>query len=663
VADVADLIVRQTAAWQRFCGGGAIEEGTVRPEVAASWRRCRDGGLDPRAPKEPPKIAREHLAAVRMNHRPFVDAALPFMEFLRTAIRGSGFVLVLTDATGIVIELFGDAEQLFLARENNFVPGCSRAEEDVGTNAIGLALKEGRAVQLAGPEHWNVRHHRWTCASAPVFSPTGELLGTVTLSGESIRAHPHTLGMVISAAEAILEKLREREANQQRSRLDGMFSTLMTSMSEAILTVDAGGIVTNVNAAAAKLIAVSRYEAVGRKLVALFPGSPELVQVLDPSHPTRTYDVTLDATGGRSLAVTRHGLHTDEHQGFILSLRERRELHAGAPEATDLGAAFTFDDIIGRSARLLEQLELGRMAAAQSSRVLITGETGTGKELFAQAIHNASPRRRGPFVALNCAAIPRELMESEIFGYRGGAFTGSRKSGQIGKLELADGGTLFLDEISQLPLDLQSKLLRVLQDSTVTRLGDQRPVRVDVRIIAATNEDLYEKSARGDFRLDLYYRLGVIELTLPPLRERTEDLPAIADTLLRGIAQRLGQTSLRLSDGALSRLQGHDWPGNIRELENVLEMAGIVCAGDVIAPEHLAMRTRGPKLAAVEIAAPAAAVENSSKLRELELSAIRSAMRRMQGNVAGVSRSLGISRSTIYRRMKECGIVKSVHVE
>lgn len=646
------------AAWECFFSGGELDASVVRPEIAASWQRCRRLGIDQRAPKPPVKLDAAQLAAVREENKLLVETALPFMHFLKNAVKGSGFILVLTDRNGIVLEVFGDDRILEMARDNNYVAGCSRAEAEVGTNAISLALSERKAVQLTGPEHYNVRHHHWTCASAPVLSPDDELLGTVTLSGETINAHRHTLGMVISAAEAILERLRERHAQRRHSQVDALLSSVLTSISEAIVAIDGTGTVTHINSSAARMLAARPEHVVGKGIIKLFPSNPEIVHVLDDRRETGALEV-MGGAQQQVYAVTPYIMRKDGTvDGAILAVREQREFLKEVREVSGFNAVFDFNDIIGASTSLVEQIKLARIAAQQSARILIVGETGTGKELFAQAIHNCSPRRDGPFVAINCAAIPRELLESELFGYKGGAFTGSRKGGQLGKLELAEGGTLFLDEISQMPVDLQAKLLRVLQDGMVTRLGDTKPIRVNARIVAATNEDLYEKSCSGGFRQDLYFRLSVVELRLPPLRERHGDIPLLVEHILERIARKCEKGHLTLSEAAMDQLYRAHWPGNIRELENVLEMAAIVCDDGVIAPQHIAYRMKS-----LPASPQHATLLTMQPMREVEIELIRATMKELNGNIALVSRRLGISRSTIYRRMKESSIVRFVSID
>jgi len=657
-----DALEQVRRAWTSFTESGVLDATVVRSEVAASWQRCRQHAVDPRAPKPPLQLDSHQLAALKAANHDLLETALPFMAFLCNAVRGTGFILVVTDAAGLVLETFGDEQILAMARENNYVPGCCRSERAVGTNAICLALAERKPILVSGAEHWNVRHHCWTCATAPIFGTDGALLGTVTLSGESLHAHRHTLGMVISAAEAIHDRLCERAADQRRSRLDAMLASLLNSITEAIITIDGAGLVTNVNPAAARLLSLRAEQALGKSALRLFPGNPELMGVLEAGKDAGPIEVATESARGY-FVITPYVMQVDgAAQGAILALRPRKEFLDDVREISGFDAVIHFEHIVGRSAALMRQIDLARVAARQNSRILITGETGTGKELFAQAIHNASPRAPGPFVALNCAAIPRELLESELFGYKGGAFTGSRKGGQVGKLELADGGTLFLDEVNQLPLDLQAKLLRVLQDGMLLRLGDTKPIRVDVRIVAATNEDLYEKSRSGGFRQDLYFRLSVVEIALPPLRERADDIPLLAEHIIGRLAGKLGKGKLGLSAAAVDVLRRYPWSGNVRELENVLEMAAIVCEGERLEPAHLAYRMKGLLPAAA--ARPASAERGADQpLRDVEIDVIRSAMKEHQGNITLVSRKLRISRSTIYRRMKEHGITKSFRIE
>jgi transcriptional regulator with PAS, ATPase and Fis domain len=308
---------------------------------------------------------------------------------------------------------------------------------------------------------------------------------------------------------------------------------------------------------------------------------------------------------------------------------------------------YTFHDIVGESPALEEAKRLALRAARSMSPVLLVGETGVGKELFTHAIHHASPRSRRPLVRVNCAAIPRDLVEAELFGYEPGAFTGASKRGKPGKFELADGGSLFLDEIADMKLDVQANVLRVLQEKEVERIGGTDPIKVDFRLLAATHEDLEALVAEGRFRADLFYRLNVVPIRIPPLRERREDIPALVSHILCHLSEDMGRPPVRVTPAAMSALQGHDWPGNVRELVNVLERILNALDGDVIDVTHLPFVS----------SKPASAVRDADVgrlrrlLREHEDLAVQQALTLARGNKAEAARLLGIHRASLYRKL------------
>jgi sigma-54 dependent transcriptional regulator, acetoin dehydrogenase operon transcriptional activator AcoR len=661
---------RQHDAWHRFCSAGEISAEVVRDDVARSWMRCRSTGLHPHAPKAPVRLAAAELADLRRRNRRYLEAAAPFMRSPPQPVRDSGFLVVLTDASGIVLELYGPAETLSRAKANNYMAGCGRSEAVSGTNAIGMATIERRPVQLFGAEHYNVHHHGWACAAAPVFAPDGELLGTMTLSGECDNAHFHTLGLAIAAAEGIQARLRETVMEAQVRGSERIARSLLGHLSDPAVTINAAGEIVHLNRPAESLLGVEQTRVGGRKIGSLL-SAPQLAELLSGRIDPALFEAAYEINGRRAQVLINPTLIRDEDeasvQGAILSLVRRDQPKRSRGNRPPQSTCYSFDDILGEDAGLLQQIALARTVARHDTRVLITGETGTGKELLAQGIHNASARAAGPFVALNCAAVPRELIESELLGYKDGAFTGAQRGGHVGKIEAADGGTLFLDEISQMPLDMQAKLLRVLQDGLVTRLGDTLPIQVDVRIVAASNENLYERSQQGAFRPDLYFRLSVLEVTLPPLRDRLGDIDLLASAILRRLSLRFPGRAARLSEEAGALMRRYRWPGNIRELENALEMALLLAHDGRILPEHLPARLResaGAAPQAVEPAAaapaPAASFLSGATLDDIEMSAIRNALREHGCNISKVSRALGVSRSTLYRKMRKAGLNRLV---
>ena len=316
------------------------------------------------------------------------------------------------------------------------------------------------------------------------------------------------------------------------------------------------------------------------------------------------------------------------------------------------GATYSWDTIIGKSEKMSQAKFIGRRAAASISNVLILGESGTGKELFAHAIHNDSARSDLPFVKINSAAIPSELLESELFGYEEGAFTGAKKGGKIGKFELANGGTIFLDEIGDMPLKMQAKLLRVLQEREFERVGGNENIKIDVRVIAATNKDLKEMIARGEFREDLYYRLNVLTLEIPPLRSRERDVEELITILLKKLSNELGRYVHRVSEEAMEYILGHNWPGNVRELENVLERAINLTDSDTIFPSHLPAYLRQKR--STEAYGPI--VPLKELVEDTEKQAIVKCLRHTGGNKLKASKILDISRSSLYDKIEKYGI-------
>jgi transcriptional regulator with PAS, ATPase and Fis domain len=306
-------------------------------------------------------------------------------------------------------------------------------------------------------------------------------------------------------------------------------------------------------------------------------------------------------------------------------------------------ARFTFEDVIGESLPIKECLRLAKIAANSAANTLIQGESGTGKELIAQAIHNGSSRANGPFVAINCGALPRDLVESELFGYEEGSFTGARQGGRPGKFEMAQGGTIFLDEIGEMPLEMQVKLLRVLQERKIMRIGGQRLVDVDVRVITATNRDLSEDVRLGNFRSDLYYRLNVLLITIPPLRDRQGDIILLSEFFLNKLCPQSGVPCKSFSPAAQALLLDYPWPGNIRELENVVERAVNVCPDELIGPVHLPAHMQRTRKAA------RAAIPN---LRDVEKEFMQKVLDDCKGNISLAAKTLGIGRTTLYQKIK-----------
>ena len=642
--------------------------GPVRPEppgardlIAASWERCRALGVDPEGGISTVVLSPEELAERRAASSRLLKVAEPLMSSLYEIVAGSGYVIVLVDADGYVLSATGDPGVLESARSVNFVPGVRWTEKLVGTTAIGIALASGRPAQVAGAEHFCRVHRPWTCSAAPIRDPAGGVVGALNVSGLGAKPHRHTLGMVVATARAIENQLGVEKALADLALASKYQAAIVEHISDGLLTVDAEGYVTYMNSAGGRILGVDHKAVVGQHVSDIVDFRPVVLNVIKTGEGYIDREFVVNSKRG-ALHFIKSAVPIRDERGELTGVvdvfREIRRVRRLVHYMVGAFANFTFDDIIGDAPAMCEARRLAEVAAKTSSNVLIQGESGTGKEMFAQAIHNASAVKDGPFVAINCAAIPRELVESELFGYEKGAFTGARASGHPGKFELASGGTLLLDEIGEMSLDVQAKLLRVLQERRITRVGGDVVLPVDARVIAASNRDLARDVADGNFRQDLYYRLNVFTITVPPLRERKSDIPILVRHFLKKVGRKLGKESVEVTPQVMDVLIGHDWPGNVRELENVVERALAVVPSDTVDVEHLPgyLRQRhGVRQGAQPQAVPSSAAEVWS-LAEAERHAIAAALAACGGNVSRAAKALGISRNTLYCKMRKFGI-------
>lgn len=361
------------------------------------------------------------------------------------------------------------------------------------------------------------------------------------------------------------------------------------------------------------------------------------------------------------------GVALDDEQGNpygLLILRTVAEVSRLISKISGNQAKVRFSDIIGESGRMKELISIAKKIAGHDGTVIIEGESGTGKELFAQSIHNASPRRNGPFVAINCGSIPRDLIASELFGYVEGAFTGAKKGGKPGKFEIANGGTIFLDEIGDMPIEQQISLLRVIQERAVQRVGGEKLIPVDVRIICATNKNLYQEIISGSFRQDLYYRLNVITLEIPALRSRKEDIPVLFDYFLKKHFR--SEKQITVQEGVYRALTHYDWPGNVRELQNITERTFFMCHGDMITVEDLPRPIQGrseslyPDISAAENSMPVTLADQRKEVKRRKEQKEKIEMQRLlaaaDGNVTAAAAAMGISRTAFYRKLKKYSV-------
>lgn len=632
-------------AWEAFMTGQTTGLDHVRSVIRESWLRAQRFGVDPYLREIPLVFSVEELEGLQ-ERADLVYVSEPVFETLVKTWGTEHLLLGLDDRQGRILHVNGHPWVLARAREINAVPGGGMAEELVGTTIVNVVLAQDRPEYVLWSENYCQSFHPWASFGAPVRHPlTGETIGVVAISGYE-RVYENA-DLVVRLAERIQTLLHREELIRRVALLDEYHRFVLQYPNDTILAVDARGRVCGASSSTVGLLKAPK-SILGQSLLRIPNFHVEGFRPVVEQEEARPYGVDVSLSE-KSLNLTAEAIPiSGERQpvGTLLILPRIGGGRVGARSRhrSPWAASYSFSDFIGASDSTQRRLHLAQRAATQDFPVLLVGESGTGKEVLAQAIHNASSRRRGPFVPVNCGVAHDELLSAELFGYVEGAFTGAAKGGQVGKIELADGGTLFLDEVEAMSPKMQVSLLRVLEEKRIARLGAEQPTALDVRIIAASNEDLQEAVAQKRFRLDLYHRLAVFPIVLPPLRERRDDIPL----LVRHFLEQLGFGDRRLSDEALSLLCSYSWPGNVRELRNVLLRAAHIATGMLIVPADLPTEV-------VEAAEQSRTVPSGS-LRSTELELIRQALAEANGNLAQAAVQLGIHRVTLYRKVKRYGL-------
>jgi transcriptional regulator with PAS, ATPase and Fis domain len=518
------------------------------------------------------------------------------------------------------------------------------------------AIEDGQG-RLCGQESYQPRGTGATggrMAIIPLALASGAgalVVGRASRGGQIGDRDLERLTIYSSLASASLDRARATEALSEAAARDG---ATLEAIRDGIVTFDEEGAIRSMNRAAARLLRVTREESIGRTLSQLPSLAPLAAALAEPK-----------AADGEVVALS-HGdllLRARPYEGGVVAtVQELQSAQRIAQKLVGNSARFTFQDLVGRDPGFRAMLDSAQRAARSDVAILVTGESGTGKEMLAQAIHNASPRSNAPFIGINVAAIPRELLESELFGYERGAFTGARSGGMVGKLELAGEGTLLLDEIGDMPWEMQAKLLRVLQERSVVRLGGSREVPIKARIVATTHKDLDLAVREGTFRLDLFYRLRGVHVRLPALRERLGDVPMLVEHYLARVAEREGRLPLKVAPPLMNELVSYDWPGNVRELATLVEAEASLASAEATELTHTpaamtrALARRGNSSAPPR--PPSVIIESDQvvPLAEVEKRVFAHALRHFAGNVAKASRALGVSRGTFYNKMKLYGL-------
>ncbi|MEW6488920.1 MAG: sigma-54-dependent Fis family transcriptional regulator [Thermodesulfobacteriota bacterium] len=621
--------------WERFHVVNGREPACTDPYerlIHEDWSRCRSLGIDP-GMRQGVLVSKEEFDGILRSRALLIRKAEPALRKVHDLLADVPGILIFTDEQGTILQISGDSKVRDAAADSSrIVEGSRWLESLAGTNGIGTAIARRGPVHVYSTEHFCEGWHRWTCAASPILDPFGEsVMGVIDFTTIDKDYRDDALALTYSLATSITTELR-LQFELERMQLIHNFS-----MHRARYPTD-------------PLVVVDRRNHVVRSSATFAEG-----ETLPPA--------SLDARNGAAREVREiRSAGSEEPIGWLVILSEKRRTGRAFSSGDDPKGVTAFGDFVTRQPEVKTLLgQVGKVVPSHLS-VLLVGETGTGKELIASHIHETSPRRSGPFVAVNCGSISKELFESRFFGYERGAFTGADPRGRQGLFEAANGGTLFLDEVGEMPLDIQTGLLRVLETGRFRRVGSLSEVSTDCRIIAATNRSLLEESKRGAFRPDLYYRLSVASFVIPPLRDRPGDIPVLIDHLCGRIARSHGLPLKHLTPEAVAVLASWSWPGNVRELRNVLETA-MVCADNPIdvgdLPAWLREGAPGGQGAAAGSSAaglgpcPDPAIEafdagGAFDMKDHVRALVVSALEQL-GNVSQVAKALGISRSRLYR--------------
>jgi transcriptional regulator of acetoin/glycerol metabolism len=634
----------------------ALRTGTPAPSVDTSWRRClNDFKLDPVRDYQPKVLDQSRLQALQSELEELVHIARAEMDSLYEQISGSGYALLLADIHGVIL-----CEKVDPALKSMFVGaglivGAEWSEQCEGTNGIGTCAAEARPITIHQEDHFRSRHVSLSCSAAPIHDPNGRVIAVLDAScvkpEGSRESQLHTVALVNSSARLIEKCLflrRHRQDAMLRFHHRPEFVDLLHD--GAIAVTEDGNIVASDMTGLKLLGARRREDLVGRSIADVFD---------------TTYEELLAAarTGRRAMWELRDHRFGRRYFASLAEAGQQRAVAARPAAAAMLRLAYepapkvlTLADIAGDDPQMIRNYRNAQRVADSAVAVLIHGPTGSGKEAFARALHLASHRASRGFIAVNCAAIPESLIESELFGYVSGAFTGARREGMRGRILQSSGGTLFLDEIGDMPLSMQTRLLRVIEEHEVTPLGSETAIRVDLRIICASHRDLREMIARHEFREDLYYRVNGITLELPSLAARRDK-----EALIRKcIANECDGGAISIEGAALACLVNYSWPGNMRELRNVIRSMLAICEDRTVRTADLPADIHSPPPGARRLdggAAPGTMLADQSvSLQAAERDALTLAIKNNAGHMTAVAAQLGISRNTLYRKIKRHGI-------
>jgi transcriptional regulator with PAS, ATPase and Fis domain len=649
------------------------------PEVAASWIRSKKYGIDPYAKTLGYNLKSQELKALIRDKHAMIDITGDFMKKHLGLLASSDYYMCLTDKNGILLLYAGAINKVQLFERINARAGSVWSEETIGTNCHGLCISLKKPVQLIGPYYYCQTLYDNIGSGTPIMDENGDVQGVLLVvdakdNPEKLIKQTHLLGWVVSAGLAIESQLKLRKSSYYLGLANQTLETKIEAIGEGCITLDKEGLISHINREGADLFAIDEKAARGKHYSELFAADTVIEKVLTNGKPIKNYQILIN----HDLSGQAHSMdiepiindETDIPDGVFIRFTLSATFNKVRTRAIE-NKKDSFAAIRGESKVLKDTINKASKLAHHDGGVLLIGDSGTGKELFAHAIHDEARPERS-FIAINCSSLPKNLIESELFGYEGGSFTGAERRGRMGKIELANGGTLFLDEIGDMPLEVQPVLLRVLEDKKVMRIGGKQYIPIDFRVIAATNKDLLELVRIKQFRQDLYYRLAVFKLNIPPLKERNEDVLQLANYFIESYC-RLTDASItpQLSPTVKKILSEYDWPGNVRQLQNAISYAMAMVSGGVIEVEHLPdeivqsfprnkiynrQAIDDNEIGHTEAMEGRVILDANMSMPQIEKIVIENTLHTTGYNIPDTANILGLARSTLYRKLKEYNI-------
>ncbi|MBM9613849.1 sigma-54-dependent Fis family transcriptional regulator [Desulfobulbus rhabdoformis] len=638
----------EKSVWSQFVTSKKLNQEYIKTSVTDSWKRCLHMGVDPSSKRCEHFCDRSKLDT---EHHFLRDAVKNTPKDLYSYLDSKGLLFTVSDRYGYLTATIGSYKTLSMADGIDFGPEADWSERSVGTNAIGLALTSGLPHRVIGKEHFCESQHGWTCSAAPIFDLHGVLLGSVDISGPNENEHDRCLALAMYYARAI-------EALYIQKQCMGMIGTVLNHNAIGLITLDRYGKVCYCNQAAAELFESSLHKLSGKDASKWFDLSPffsrQAHETLSDSFAMEELRCLHNPTW--NIYATPLVNNFNHLHGLTLCIYPPLKSNKPAAART-IDHDDGFAGMIGESVAFQKVVKTAKRVSPTDTTVLITGQSGTGKEVMARALHRASPRAKKPFVAVNCGAIAPELIQSELFGYVEGSFTGASKGGQAGKFEQASGGTIFLDEIGEMPLSIQVNLLRVLDEHQVTRVGGKRSLPIDVRVIAATNRNMEAMVEERTFRKDLYYRLHVVNLVLPQLNQRETDIQLLADHFIQEFSQKLDCPIDAVDPAFREALAAYSWPGNIRELRHVIESTMVLLESTKLSVDTLPPKVQEAIMQPQIPASSGSPQFTSLNFDEIQKQALQQALVQYNGNVSQMAKALGIGRNTTYAKLKKFGLL------